>query len=218
MRTGPKIALAVTALVLPCCGGVTLIGALSGPSDRERPDRVANAGAPLPAQDRIGAASAAVPAIADPGVASTPPPAPSATRSGGMERRTVTQTRAVAFRTRTVEDPRLEQGTTRVRRAGVPGVRTLTYEITVRQGREAGRRLVDSTITRAPVHRIVAVGTRVDVAACDPNYRGRCVPVASDVDCAGGGGNGPAYVDGIVRIVGTDIYHLDRDGDGHGCD
>jgi hypothetical protein len=44
------------------------------------------------------------------------------------------------------------------------------------------------------------------------------VPITSDVDCAGGSGNGPAYVQGPVKVVGTDIYDLDRDGDGIGCD
>lgn len=52
---------------------------------------------------------------------------------------------------------------------------------------------------------------------CDPNYSG-CVPIASDVDCAGGKGNGPAYVRGPVSVIGTDIYDLDRDGDGTACD
>jgi hypothetical protein len=55
-------------------------------------------------------------------------------------------------------------------------------------------------------------------SACDPNYGGGCVPVASDVDCAGGSGNGPAYVQGPVTVIGSDIYDLDRDGDGIGCD
>ncbi|WP_245906000.1 hypothetical protein [Mycolicibacterium palauense] len=50
-----------------------------------------------------------------------------------------------------------------------------------------------------------------------PNYAGACVPIASDVDCAGGSGNGPAYVAGPVQVIGTDIYGLDRDGDGVGC-
>ena len=53
---------------------------------------------------------------------------------------------------------------------------------------------------------------------CDPNYAGKCVPIASDVDCAGGGGNGPAYVEGPVRVVGVDKYRLDRDGDGIACE
>jgi hypothetical protein len=54
--------------------------------------------------------------------------------------------------------------------------------------------------------------------ACDPNYD-PCVPIASDVDCAGGSGNGPAYVRGPVRVIGTDIYDLDgKDNDGIGCE
>ncbi|HYH78324.1 MAG TPA: hypothetical protein VEX86_00955 [Longimicrobium sp.] len=55
-------------------------------------------------------------------------------------------------------------------------------------------------------------------ASCDPNYD-PCVPIDSDVDCAGGGGNGPSYVRGPVRVIGSDDpYRLDRDGDGVGCE
>lgn len=53
---------------------------------------------------------------------------------------------------------------------------------------------------------------------CHPSYEGPCVPIASDVDCAGGSGNGPAYVTGPVRVVGPDVYGLDRDGDGVACE
>lgn len=53
---------------------------------------------------------------------------------------------------------------------------------------------------------------------CDPNYSGACVPIASDVDCLGGSGNGPAFVKGPVRVIGRDIYGLDRDGNGIGCE
>ncbi|ORB25552.1 hypothetical protein [Mycolicibacterium parafortuitum] len=55
-------------------------------------------------------------------------------------------------------------------------------------------------------------------ADCDSNYTGACVPIASDVDCAGGSGNGPAYVAGPVRVIGSDIYKLDSDGNGIGCE
>lgn len=44
------------------------------------------------------------------------------------------------------------------------------------------------------------------------------MPIASDVDCAGGSGDGPAYVRGPVRVIGKDIYRLDHDGDGIGCE
>jgi Protein of unknown function (DUF2510) len=51
---------------------------------------------------------------------------------------------------------------------------------------------------------------------CHPSYD-PCVPIASDVDCEGGSGNGPAYT-GTVRVIGPDEYDLDRDGDGVACD
>jgi endonuclease YncB( thermonuclease family) len=54
---------------------------------------------------------------------------------------------------------------------------------------------------------------------CHPSYQGACVPIGvSDVDCAGGSGNGPYYVRGPVDVVGPDVYDLDRDGDGIGCE
>lgn len=66
-------------------------------------------------------------------------------------------------------------------------------------------------------HNVNGGRTRVDTPQCDPNYSG-CVPIASDVDCAGGPGNGPAYVKGPVKVIGQDIYGLDKDRDGIGCE
>lgn len=54
-------------------------------------------------------------------------------------------------------------------------------------------------------------------SSCHPSYD-PCVPIANDVDCAGGRGNGPAYVRGPVRVIGPDVYRLDGDGDGIGCE
>lgn len=64
----------------------------------------------------------------------------------------------------------------------------------------------------------ISLPTAGRAQSCDPNYAGACVPVASDVDCAGGSGNGPAYVTGPVQIIGRDIYRLDADKDGVGCE
>ena len=59
----------------------------------------------------------------------------------------------------------------------------------------------------------------MDDGGCHPAYSGACVPVAaSDVDCAGGSGDGPAYVSGPVYIDGSDVFDLDRDGDGVACE
>lgn len=53
---------------------------------------------------------------------------------------------------------------------------------------------------------------------CDANYTGACLdPDASDYDCEGGSGDGPAYT-GQVGVVGEDPYDLDRDGDRIACD
>lgn len=54
---------------------------------------------------------------------------------------------------------------------------------------------------------------------CDPHYRGdTCVPIAYDVDCWPGQGNGPAYVSGPFQYSGEDIYELDRNKDGVACE
>jgi endonuclease YncB( thermonuclease family) len=45
-----------------------------------------------------------------------------------------------------------------------------------------------------------------------------CLPPGPDVDCAGGSGNGPRYVNGPVRVSGDDPYGLDSDNDGVACE
>ncbi|PPK65310.1 hypothetical protein V5P93_003748 [Actinokineospora auranticolor] len=71
------------------------------------------------------------------------------------------------------------------------------------------------TTTRPPAPKPVTTTTAA--STCNPNYSG-CVPIASDVDCAGGSGNGPAYVSGPIRVIGSDVYGLDNDKDGIACE
>jgi hypothetical protein len=52
---------------------------------------------------------------------------------------------------------------------------------------------------------------------CTPGYD-PCIPPGDDVDCLGGGGNGPRYVQGPVIVTGDDPYGLDTDHDGIGCE
>jgi hypothetical protein len=52
---------------------------------------------------------------------------------------------------------------------------------------------------------------------CTPGYS-PCLPLASDYDCEGGGGNGPEYVTGPVEVTGDDPYELDEDGNRIGCE
>ncbi len=53
---------------------------------------------------------------------------------------------------------------------------------------------------------------------CHASYEGAYVPMAHDVDCADGSGNGPTYVQGPVYVVGPGVYNLDRDGNSVGCE
>lgn len=52
---------------------------------------------------------------------------------------------------------------------------------------------------------------------CHPSYSGCLKRTASDYDCAGGSGNGPYYTS-KVRVMGPDVFGLDRDGNGWGCE
>ena len=54
--------------------------------------------------------------------------------------------------------------------------------------------------------------------SCHPSYKLKCLkPNAYDYDCVGGSGNGPLYT-GLVKVVGPDVFRLDADHDGWGCE
>ena len=63
----------------------------------------------------------------------------------------------------------------------------------------------------------IAVQQLLPQPVCHPSYS-PCVPVADDVDCAGGDGDGPTYVSGPIVVSGVDDYRLDGDGDGIACE
>lgn len=168
-------------------------------------------------------ASAATTAAKKPAKKATKKATTSAQGSGtaSVVVRTETLTKPIKYKTVTRRDPDLDKGETRIVRAGARGVLRLTFRVTYTDGERTARTLTDRTVLRAPVNRVVAVGTRVEAPAgqdCHPSYTGACVPIDSDVDCAGGSGNGPSYVAGPVRVVGPDVYDLDRDGDGLACE
>lgn len=141
-----------------------------------------------------------------------------------VETKTEEKTESIPFQQTSLEDPSLSAGSTRVSVTGAKGVRTITYEVKYRNGEEISRQEVSNIITTDPVDQITLIGTKQKIvtqtsgSGCDPNYSGACVPIASDVDCAGGSGNGPAYVAGPVYVIGIDIYKLDADGNGIGCE
>ena len=203
----------VLAFVLLCCGGLAVLGVFAPNSPKQDQRNVGDqqaASAPRTTDQTADSAATTQPAAA-------PTTSAAAPASPTVEKRQVTETKEIPFQTKTVNDSTLPKGTQKIKTNGVPGVKTLTYEVTYTNGAETGRKLISETVTKQPVTQVVAIGTK-QASNCDPNYSGACVPIASDVDCAGGSGNGPAYVKGPVTVVGTDIYDLDSDNDGIGCE
>ncbi|WP_211277839.1 G5 domain-containing protein, partial [Couchioplanes caeruleus] len=72
----------------------------------------------------------------------------------------VSETHTIPFQTMLVRDPSLPRGSKRVQTRGVPGERVLHYEVTYTGTKETARRLVASTVTREPQHRVIAFGNR----------------------------------------------------------
>ena len=64
------------------------------------------------------------------------------------------------FTTERRSEPNLDQGQTRVVRAGSDGQQRIVYGVALRDGVESGRWVVRTELVRAPVSRIIAVGTR----------------------------------------------------------
>ena len=155
----------------------------------------------------------------------TPTPTPTAVATEAE----VQETTAIPFAAVSVDDDTIDVGTSAVTVGDGNGEKVTTYLVKYIDGVEVSRAVAREETTVQPVDEVTSIGTRVPVPVavaepapesngCDSNYADVCVPIASDVDCAGGSGNGPAYVDGPLRIVGSDVYDLDRDGDGIACD
>ena len=72
----------------------------------------------------------------------------------------VKQTEAIAHETKTVNDPNLEIGTTRVETAGSDGQKDSTYRVQYQNGVEKSRQLISQTVVKQPVTEVKIVGTK----------------------------------------------------------
>jgi len=138
LRSWHKAALIVAVLAVLGLGGFAASAALGGDDPATVVGRVEQ---PAPAPSSA------------PATPSTPVP------TAGKQKRLVTETEPIKFKTRTIKDNWLPKGTREMRTGGVNGVRTRTYEVTFVDGREVSRKLVKNEVTRKPVAEVVAVGT-----------------------------------------------------------
>lgn len=88
--------------------------------------------------------------------------------------------------------------------------------VVLRQSPTGARRAKPHSVVTLVVASVVRPLAPPAPSNCTPGYS-PCLAPASDYDCAGGSGDGPAYT-GFVRVSGSDPYDLDRDGDGLACE
>ncbi|WP_157411368.1 G5 domain-containing protein [Actinoplanes rectilineatus] len=98
--------------------------------------------------------------------------------------RTETETRVIPFHTKLVRDSSLPRGVRRVQTPGKPGEERVRYLVTMTDGEQTDRRLLDTTVTRKPRHRVVVFGAQWagDAKDCQRDLH-VCVPVGRAALC-----------------------------------
>jgi len=91
----------------------------------------------------------------------------------------VTATSPVAFTTATKDDSTLLKGTTKVVQSGVNGEKTTVTRIFYEDGKEVSSTVVSETVTKEPVQKIVAAGTKTAAAATTTATAAAATTVAS---------------------------------------
>lgn len=97
-----------------------------------------------------------------------------------ITKNTETQTKVVPYQSSTIDDATLLTGTTQVRTAGVNGIETITYEVTLTDGLETDRTQISDVVTTPPTNEVIAKGTKQPAPTC-PN--GTYVNSAGNVVC-----------------------------------
>jgi hypothetical protein len=171
-------------------------------------------------------AAAAAPLPAEPRSETIGPPAPAPAPAPArpvITTRIQAATSEIPYSTRTVRDPSLPEGVREVQSPGVAGERTVRYLLTLTDGRQTGRRLLDSTVTRPPQPQIVTLGEETDDQQSGGWHRhGRgghhadcgdfdvCMPLGRDSACLDGydqwaeaGDEVTVYQDGVELRSGS---------------
>jgi len=129
------------------------------------------------------------------------------------------------------DDPNLDQGKTRVERAGKTGEKKFTYEVIREDGEQISKTLVSTEIVSKPIDKILIVGTKITsygtgiaswyietsrmIAACNFLPKGTKVRVVNlhngksvIVECVGGGMRGDRIIDlssGAFEALGASL-------------
>ena len=89
------------------------------------------------------------------------------TRNGG---RTVTLEEPIAYSEETVNDPNLNDGEQVIRQVGEDGLKTTVYQVNFVDGVEVSRDLISEEVTKEPVKKITAVGSKQEIKSVPPEW------------------------------------------------
>jgi uncharacterized protein YabE (DUF348 family) len=99
------------------------------------------------------------------------------------------------------KDDTLPAGETQTVRQGTPGVRDVTYQVVLHNGREMSRQVLSQTVVTAPVSTIVKVGTKAAPSVSDGSVWDRIAQCESGGNWHANTGNG--YYGGLQFSLGT---------------
>ncbi len=110
----------------------------------------------------------------------------------------------IDFSTTTRPDASMYEGEDEVVRAGQPGARDVTYDLTYRNGKLTATKVVTADVQRRPVDAIVKVGTKEETTS---NFAGGSTVWDSLAQCESGGNwainTGNGYYGGLQFNLGT---------------
>ena len=75
-----------------------------------------------------------------------------------VEHQEITTTEEIPYASRTENNADLAEGTRNVKQAGVKGIKTITWDITLTDGKETARTKKSEKVTKEPVEEIIEVG------------------------------------------------------------
>jgi resuscitation-promoting factor RpfB len=119
-----------------------------------------------------------------------------------VEKKTVNETQAIAFKVTSQEDANLAKGTKKTTTAGVPGEQNVTFEEVWVDGKLESRNQTGAQVTKNPVDQVVAVGTKVTAPTAAP------APSAGNTSGAGLNLANAAMWDRIAQCESGGNWHI----------
>ena len=96
-----------------------------------------------------------------------------------VRHQTVTTQQSIPYNTSWQDDPSQPDGDSTVVTAGVPGSRTVTYDVLLVDGKEMSRNASSDVVTTPPVTQVVSVGTKVEASPAPAPQPAAAQPAAA---------------------------------------